>query len=439
MGSVPQRARLGDGARGLQPRRHGLGRPPARPRPLARLPVERGRHRRHLGPAPDALLRGRAVERRGSDPEGAALRPHRSGGQPRRGLQGAVLVPRQHAHPLVHADALQVSAAPVPVRGADPPEPGSGPREPRGRAPRHRGPRRGPVLRRPGGLRQGRRRGHPGSHPGEQSRTRGRPPPPPPDALVPECLVVGRKRPPAAARGPSGCDRPRDGRSHPAPGRGKLHPARRRGRRVALHRERDQRPAAVGRAERLAVREGRVPRPGHRGSHRAGQSRAGGNQVRGVDPAHVASRGHADRPSPAHPGRSGGAGQERRGRRLRGRVRGARDRGRRVLRQGHPRGADRGRPQCHAPGARGDALEQAVLPLRRARLAGGRPRSSAATRGTEGRPERGLGPPAQRRRPEHAGQVGVPLVRGLGPRLPLHPARAGRLRLRQGAARSAAP
>ena len=46
--------------------------PPARPRPLARLPLERGRHRRHLRPPPDALLRARALERR-------ATRSSRSG------------------------------------------------------------------------------------------------------------------------------------------------------------------------------------------------------------------------------------------------------------------------------------------------------------------------------------------------------------------------
>ncbi len=43
----------------------------------------------------------------------------------------------------------------------------------------------------------------------------------------------------------------------------------------------------------------------------------------------------------------------------------------------------------------------------------------------------------QRRRHLDAGQVGVPLVRRLGPRLPLHPARADRPGVRQGAARAA--
>ena len=50
LGPVPVRARLGHGARGLQRRRHGLGLLPPRPRALARLPLERGRARRHLRP-----------------------------------------------------------------------------------------------------------------------------------------------------------------------------------------------------------------------------------------------------------------------------------------------------------------------------------------------------------------------------------------------------
>ena len=40
------------------------------------------------------------------------------------------------------------------------------------------------------------------------------------------------------------------------------------------------------------------------------------------------------------------------------------------------------------------------------------------------------------RRPLDAGQVGIPVVRGVGPRVPLRPARAGRPGFRQGAARS---
>ena len=59
------------------------------------------------------LLRARALERRRPDPQGAAVRPHRAGGQSRRGRQGALLLPRRHADALLHAHALQVPAGGV--------------------------------------------------------------------------------------------------------------------------------------------------------------------------------------------------------------------------------------------------------------------------------------------------------------------------------------
>ena len=99
LGPVRQRARLGDGARGLQRRGHALGVLPPRSRALARLPLERGRPRRHLRPPSDHLLRHRALERTRSDPEGTRLRAHRPRRQPRRGRQGVLLLSRQHARP----------------------------------------------------------------------------------------------------------------------------------------------------------------------------------------------------------------------------------------------------------------------------------------------------------------------------------------------------
>ena len=92
--------------------------------------------------------------------------------------------------------------------------------------------------------------------------------------------------------------------------------------------------------------------------------------------------------------------------------------GRRVLRGHH---ATRARPRCggcHASGAGGDALVEAVLPLRRGQVArGARVRPVQAD--SKGRAaQRSLAPHVQRRRDLHAGQVGVSLVRGLGPRLP---------------------
>ena len=44
------------------------------------------------------------------DPQGAAVRPDQQRGQPRRGCQGVLLLPRQDADPFVHEVPLQVSA-----------------------------------------------------------------------------------------------------------------------------------------------------------------------------------------------------------------------------------------------------------------------------------------------------------------------------------------
>ena len=63
------------------------------------------------------MLGAGAVERRGPDPQGADVRPHQQRGQPRRGRQGVLVLPRQHAHALVPEVPVQVPAARVPVRG----------------------------------------------------------------------------------------------------------------------------------------------------------------------------------------------------------------------------------------------------------------------------------------------------------------------------------
>ena len=62
------------------------------------------------------LPRAGVLERRRPDPEGAHLRPHRPRGQPRRGRQGVLVVPRLHADALVDALALPLPAARVPLR-----------------------------------------------------------------------------------------------------------------------------------------------------------------------------------------------------------------------------------------------------------------------------------------------------------------------------------
>ena len=80
-----------------------LGLLPARPRAVdAPIGGTRTASAGISRPAPAHLLRPRAVERARSDPEGAAVRPDRQRGQPRRGRQGVLLLPRHHADALVH-------------------------------------------------------------------------------------------------------------------------------------------------------------------------------------------------------------------------------------------------------------------------------------------------------------------------------------------------
>ena len=78
MGSVPERARLGHGPRGLQRRRRRVGLLPARPRPVPRLPLERGRDGGRVGRVLAAVPGPGAVERQGPDPQGADVRADRT-------------------------------------------------------------------------------------------------------------------------------------------------------------------------------------------------------------------------------------------------------------------------------------------------------------------------------------------------------------------------
>ncbi len=193
LGAVRQRARLGDGARGLQRQRRCVELPTPRSRSVASLPMERGQSRRRLRRPPVALPRVRLLERRRPDPQGAHLRPHRTPGQPRGGRQGVLVVRRLDAHPLVDALALSLSASRVSVSDADrrerpPDDVGS-----RVRARRHRGARRR-VL----GHHRRLRQGNPGRPRDRAARAqRGRGPSDParaPDALVPQHLGLGHRR-----------------------------------------------------------------------------------------------------------------------------------------------------------------------------------------------------------------------------------------------------
>ncbi len=206
---------MGHGARGLQRARHRLGVPSARPRPLARLPLGRRRPRRLLRRRAATLPRARALERLRPDPEGADLRPHGQPGQPRRGRQGVLVVPRRHADPFVEPLALPLSAGGVPVRAARPGERGAGQARPRARAAGHGHLRRRPLLDRRGALRQGRCPRHPADDRGHERRSRGGDAARAPDRLVPQHVGLGDRRPRTGPPGRSGRSADRDGASVP--------------------------------------------------------------------------------------------------------------------------------------------------------------------------------------------------------------------------------
>src|SRR5271166_1143818 len=110
VGTLSLRAGVGNRARRLQPRRRGLGLSLPRSGALAGLSLERRRSRRRQRRSAASLLCPGSVERPRSHPEGARLRIDRRAGQPRRGREGILLLPRRHADPQSAALSLQVSA-----------------------------------------------------------------------------------------------------------------------------------------------------------------------------------------------------------------------------------------------------------------------------------------------------------------------------------------
>jgi hypothetical protein len=251
---LPRRARLGHGTRGLQRGRRRVDVLPARPRAVTRLPLERGRARRHLRREPAPLLRARVLERPRPHPQGADLRSRRPRGEPRRGRQGVLVVPRLDPDPLVPALALRLPAGGVPVRRAARGERAPRPRRAGVRAARHRRLRRRPLLGDRGRLREGVARRRARAPRGAEPRAGAGDAPRPAAPLVPQHVVVGARRPQARAV-PRG--RP-DRRAPPAA----RHALPRGGRRArgALLRERVERAAPLGH-RRAAVSEGRDRRP----------------------------------------------------------------------------------------------------------------------------------------------------------------------------------
>ena len=113
--------------------------------------------------------------------------------------------------------------------------------------------------------------------------------------------------------------------------------------------------------------------------------------------------------------------------------------GRRVLRRADPAGPPGRRGGGDAPGVRRDALEQAALRLRRGPLAGGRPDPADPAGVPQWRAQRPLDQLRRVRRHVDAGQVGVPVVRRLGPGVPLRRPRPSRPGVRQVPAAAAVP
>ena len=309
VGALPQRAPVGHGARGLQRQRRRLELLQPRPGALARLPLGRGRPGRHQRRPPGAVLRAGAVERPGPDPEGARLRPGQQRGQPRRGRQGVLLLPRQHADALVHEVPVQVPAGGLSLRrpGAD--QPPARQARARVRTAGHRRVRGQPLLRRLRRICQGRARGPAGAHHRGQPRPRGRAAARAADTVVPQHLVaeerwlqapvegVGRRRASGGA-----CASHRSA----VPGVAeRLPPACRCRGAAALHRERDQPSAAVRHGQRVALREGRLsqlPDPRRRCGSQPGRQRHQGGVA---PPARRGCRHDADA-APAPDGRRGG-------------------------------------------------------------------------------------------------------------------------------------
>ncbi|MFY0537405.1 MGH1-like glycoside hydrolase domain-containing protein [Nannocystis pusilla] len=138
----------------------------------------------------------------------------------------------------------------------------------------------------------------------------------------------------------------------------------------------------------------------------------------------------------AVPGRAGRGPRVRPVRRLRRGDAGPPGRGRHLLRR-RPRAHDGRRAAGVPPGDRRPVVVEAVLPLHRPRLARRRPGPAAAAARAGERAQRRLEAPLQPPRHVDARHVGVPVVRRVGPGVPLPPAGAGRPGVRQGAARPA--
>ena len=380
-----------------------------------------------------ALLRARALERARPDPQGAALRPDRPRGQPRRGRQGVLLLPRRHADPLLHAGALQVPA------GA-------------------RSPTRELV---------------------EENRRRGRDEPEYElldtgvfdddryfDVFVEYAKADARRHPDArsrsttAARTPrqlhllptlwfrntwawgASARRSRELRARAPAGATVVAPStptlgtllarlRRRARRCSSPRTRPTRSGCSATPNAGAyVKDGINDCVVHGATRRREPGAASAPRRPRTTRSTVPRPASATRPAAA--ARDGAARRDPFAD-FDARARARQRRGRRVLRRARARARSPTTSAARAAPGAGRLLwrkqfyhyDVDALARRRSRRSRRRRRSGSTGRNRE------LGAPLQRRRHLDARQVGVPLVRRLGPRVPLRPAGAGRPRVRQ--------
>ncbi len=267
VGSLPGRPAMGDGPRGLLGGRLLLDVLPARPCPQPRVSLGRGRSAGDHRPRVPAVFRAGLVERQGPDPQGAAVRPVQSRGQPRRGRQGVLLPHRQHADALLHEGPLQVPSGGLPLRPAAAGERPAGPGSAGVRDHRHGDLRREPLLQRLRRVRQGRAQRHPHPDHRRQPRPGDRAASPAADPVVPQHLVErvharGLLAPavdPADQRnGPAG--RSPDPREVLPRGRAAGRP----GPADAVYAERNEQPAALRHAQRQPLRQGLLPPARHR-------------------------------------------------------------------------------------------------------------------------------------------------------------------------------
>ena len=411
---------------------------PARPRPLPGLSLGGGRPARHQRRPGPPLLRPRPLERQRPHPQGTPFRPD-SGPEGNHGedvkeayyyldatptssyLKALYKYP-QRAFP--YAELVAENRPARPGRAGV-------------RAARHRRLRRRSLLRRPRRVRQGGARRHP--HPPQRDESRSASRRRSTCCRPSGSATSGPGAPSAIGRcrryAPAACRRDCSWRSGAPAGAGHARPPRRvlaglrRRAGAALHREREQPPAPVGRAEPDAVRQGRDRRRRRQRPRRGG--RPGPDRHQGRRPLRRSSC--------------------RRGRPRRSCSASAR----------HDRRSQRADPFAGAEqvfAARIAEADAFYAPLAAGLDDGGPARSSARpTPGSSGasssttttsasgstaippvrrrqpspqaRPQRRLAPPQQRRRHLHARHLGVPLVRRLGPRLPLRAVRPHRSRV----------